>query len=481
MYGDLSSDVVHCPNCNEDVPKTLYCLNCGYPLYKIEQEQKATIQPEVEPEALEVVTSKAPEVDMSVEIEQPVETYVIEEEPEAEPEQTVEIEPETEQILEIEAEPEYVAEPEPEVDEIIEIETTIEVEPEPAPEPEYVSESQPVEVEAPQEEEELAVIEEELEVIEIVEAEPEPLFDEEIEVLPDDSEEEEVLIEEPVEEEPEIEEPSDEALEYEEPEPIEEPSVEEPEIKELPEEVLEYEKPEPIVESEIVAEPQVEEPAPEEPAQQLEVVEEAVYEVEKPEEAVTFIEEETEMMEEIKIEFAPDPLTKEVMDNLAKNITLKIRLVRLLRDGQVKEETFKKLFDSYVDQGRIWVSRRDDTVRRFKADIERMEEGLVNARKDFELLEIRRNIGDADDEEYKVKAPAYKWDIEHLEVEIKNRKGGILYVVNLRKLVPDDEIVELEKMSDAEYNELDSIENISADTVAKMKETLTESLNLLNS
>ena len=206
-----------------------------------------------------------------------------------------------------------------------------------------------------------------------------------------------------------------------------------------------------------------------------------IMEPEEPEKTIDFIEEKPELMEAIRLEFAPDPLTKEVMDNLAKNITLKIRLVRLLRDGQVKEETFKKLFDSYVEQGRIWVSRRDDTVRRFKTDIERMEESLVTARKDFELLEIRRNIGDADDEEYKVKAPAYNWDMEHLESEIKNRKGGVLYVANLRKLVPKEEIVELENMADSDYGELDKIEDITADTIAKMKETLAESLNILNS
>ena len=239
---------------------------------------------------------------------------------------------------------------------------------------------------------------------------------------------------------------------------------------------------EPIMEELEAEEPVVEEPEIDGEAPLPEVEEEQVImEPEKPEKIVEFMEEEPELMEAIRLDFAPDPLTKEVMDNLAKNITLKIRLVRLLRDGQVKEETFKKLFDSYVEQGRIWVSRRDDTVRRFKADIERMEESLVTARKDFELLEIRRNIGDADDEEYKVKAPAYNWDIEHLDVEIKNRKGGVLYVANLRKLVPEEEIIELEKMADTDYGELDKLEDITADTIAKMKETLAESINILNS
>ncbi len=428
MYGDLSSDVVHCPNCKEDVPKTLYCLNCGYPLYKIEQEEKAEVQPEAEPEALEVLAPKEQEVDMSIEIEQSEDTFVLEEtEPETKPEPELAV-PEPE----LEPEPE-LAVPEPELE--IEIETTIEVE------------------EVVAEEETLEQVEPEIHVEELKEEPIEPEMEEELveaEPMLDMETEVDILV---VEEELELE-----------PEPEEE-AIEEPIMEELE------------TEASVVEEPEIEGEAP------LPEVEEepVIMEPEKPEKIVEFMEEEPELMEAIRLDFAPDPLTKEVMDNLAKNITLKIRLVRLLRDGQVKEETFKKLFDSYVEQGRIWVSRRDDTVRRFKADIERMEESLVNARKDFELLEIRKSIGDADDEEYKVKAPAYKWDIEHLEVEIKNRKGGVLYVANLRKLVPKEEIIELEKMADTDYGELDKIEDITADTIAKMKETLAESINILNS
>ena len=321
-----SSEVIHCPNCKEDVPRTLYCLNCGYPLYKLEQEKKSEDQKE------EPVTETEPEVkvDMSVKYEPPQETFMAEE-------------------------PEPDTEPEPETD-------------------------------------------------------PEP--------------------------EPEIEE---------EPETVSEPE-EEPEIVYEPE-------PEPVHESEV--EPEVE------PA------------------LITLEEREEYMMDEIMIEFAPDPLTKEIMDNLAKNITLKVRLVRLLRDNAVKEETFRKLFDSYVDQGRLWVSRRDDIITRFKTDLERMENEFVSARKDFELLEIRKNIGDAGDDEYGVKAPAYKWDIEHLDTEIKSCKGGIQYMVNLKTLVPGEEVAELESLGQADYSDLDNIEGVTSDTIARMKETLAEALNTL--
>ena len=38
MQTELKTEVVLCPNCKEEVPKTLYCLNCGYPLYKMQSE-----------------------------------------------------------------------------------------------------------------------------------------------------------------------------------------------------------------------------------------------------------------------------------------------------------------------------------------------------------------------------------------------------------------------------------------------------------
>jgi len=403
MYGDLASEVIHCPNCKEDVPKTLYCLNCGYPLYKIEQEKPFAEPTEPEPEIAEVEIDT--EIDMTVEIDQPDITPV---EPEIEPEIVLEIE---EPELEIEPLPEPV-EIEPEVEEY---EPIAEPETEPEPEPEIY-----IEVDEPEPEPTPEPMEE-------------PPVEEEIEIEVE-SEEEEVLVE------PELEEPEEEVFE----------PVVEVEEESVPEEVVEVIE-EPVVD--VIEEPEI----------QIPVV----------------VEEKPKMMEEIRIEFAPDPLTKEVMENLAKNITLKIRLVRLLRDGSVKEETFNKLFNSYVDQGRIWVGRRDEIIRRFRADIEIMELSLVAARKDFELLEIRRSIGDANEEEYKVKGPAYRWDIEHLDGEIKNRKAGILYVENLKKLVPDEEIQELQRMAEINYSNLDDIETITPDTLANVKEALAEALNIL--
>jgi hypothetical protein len=369
-----SHEIIHCPNCKEDVPKTLYCLNCGYPLYKLEKQKTE----EEQEKAKEQKIVPQEEVDMSVEIEPPDPISLIEEIP-----------PEVKEvaITEIEAE----------------IETPIYVEEEP-------------------------ILEEEPEIETPIYVEEEPILEEEPEIeTPIYLEHETTLQAEP--ETSEIEQISDryEDVEYEEP---------------VQKDIIEPEK-----ENDFFS----------------------------PEKRGLYT------MNDISIEFAPDPLTKEVIESLAKNITLKIRLVKLLRENQVKEETFEKLFDSYVEQGRLWVSRRDETIGRFETDIDRMEGELVSARKDFELLEIRKNIGDASDQEYSVKAPAFKWDIENLDKEIKNTRGGIQYVINLKGLVPDQEIADLRSMGDNNFSELDEIVGASSETISRIKDTLSDALNILES
>jgi len=52
-------------------------------------------------------------------------------------------------------------------------------------------------------------------------------------------------------------------------------------------------------------------------------------------------------------------------------------------------------------------------------------------------------------------------------------------VVNLKKLVPEEEIAELEEMAETEYSELEAIEGITQDTITNMKDTLAEALSSL--
>ncbi len=64
MASGASGEVVHCPNCKEDVPKTLYCLNCGFPLYREDQPKEEKAESEVKPESSFVDDLNADSLDL---------------------------------------------------------------------------------------------------------------------------------------------------------------------------------------------------------------------------------------------------------------------------------------------------------------------------------------------------------------------------------------------------------------------------------
>ena len=181
----------------------------------------------------------------------------VEEEPEIEEiaEETVEEEPEVEEEIEepevVEPEPEIEAEPEPEIEETVE--EAVKEEPEAELEIEETVEEEP---EAEEEIEEPEVVEPEPEV----EAETEQEIEETVEDVVEEEPETELEIEETVEEEPEVEE------EIEEPEGVEpEPEVESESEPEIEETVVEE-----AVEEEPETEEEIEEPE-EEPKEEFHV------------------------------------------------------------------------------------------------------------------------------------------------------------------------------------------------------------------
>ena len=219
MQTGLKAEALLCPNCKEEVPKTLYCLNCGYPLYKIEVESEPVVVEDA-PEPVAVVEAEVVEEEVVEVAPEPVVTV----EPEVIQEEIVEIMPEPpapvmeEEYVEIVPEPIVEAEPEEEdvfvlVDSVEEIEAPVE---EIVAEPEAI---EPVVEEAPEP------------VVEPVVETPiafEPVVEPIVEVIPEAPVEEEVVVAE--EPEPVVEE-------------VWEPVVEvEPEVVAVPE----YE-PDPVI------------------------------------------------------------------------------------------------------------------------------------------------------------------------------------------------------------------------------------------
>ena len=378
MQRDIQTEVVLCPNCDEEVPKTLYCLNCGYPLYKLELEQ-------AEPEVSEAI--KVEETPELVEPELTREPYVEEEvSPMAEITETT-----VESVLDVaklEEEPEITPVDEPEEPaEVVELVEAVTVQGE--------VEAEVVQIQGPEDIEEDYGVEAEVTAIE--------------------------------------EEPSE--------------SVEEA-VVEVVEEITE-------------AETEAVEEIPEET-----IIEEAL----------------EEQVHETLVDFEPDPIVTSVMEHLAKNISIRIKLVNLLRKGDVKEVTFNRLFESYAAQGERWMNRRNEMLERNRYDLDAMEKAFTEARNGLEELEIKKLIGDASEEEYLAKAKAYDWDISLLDKELQRRKCEIAYLEDLTRVMPAEEVQGLKEMTESCYDALDDLDEsgrISSETVMRVKEAMEEALAYL--
>jgi hypothetical protein len=362
MASGASGEVVHCPKCNEDVPKTLYCLNCGFPLYKEEQpkeekdELEVKIKPMVQPDDDAVIVVDEPE--------------------------------------ELKSEPKIEAQPEP-VPEIKMAEPVIE------------NQVQPVE-------------------------------------------------------------PTQEPIITEAKEPEATTSKPTTEVK--------TEEPQPVEETQPVVEPP---PTPVEQPKPVQIVSEPLskgIEASKIE-AIEMVE---EYQEEIQNKgYVPDPLTKDLMENLMKNISLKLKLIKLYRDGVVKEETFTKLFDDYLKQGKILFSRRDEIIQKLSGDVEEMEDDYAKSSEALELIEIRKSIGEVSEIEYAAKAPAYRWDIDHFDLMAAEKKNKIQYLENVGNIITKEELKELRELASLEYNTLDALQISKDESLNSIKESLYEAIKTL--
>jgi hypothetical protein len=333
-----------------------------------------------------------------------------------EAEPVVEVEPVEEEIVEVVSEPEAHVEPEVVHEEIIEI----------APEPQT-----PIEVEE-------EVVETDLEPVGVVEAEP---VEEDVIILIDSVED----IEAPVE-------------------VVVEPTVEE---------IIDYE-------------PAIEPVA--------DVIAEAEDPVEAPVEMAIVIAQETEPVEVEEVfepmveaepvvvavpEYDPDPGIKAIMENLVKNISMKIKLVDLQRTGGVKPEIFSKLFDSYLARGELLMNSRSENLERVRYDLGSMERALHEAKEGLEELEIRRTIDDVSIEEYAAKAPGFQWDIGQYKDEVGKKHAETYYLEDIKRVMSTEEIGQLISLGEGCIEALDELVEsgvIDGEMAARIRVSLEEAL-----
>jgi hypothetical protein len=181
--------------------------------------------------------------------------------------------------------------------------------------------------------------------------------------------------------------------------------------------------------------------------------------------------------------FEPEPVIREVMEYLAKNLSLKIKLVKMLQDGEVQSETFERLFESYSALGGHLMKTRNDMIQRISYDLDSMDEALRQAKIGLEELKIKMKIGDVSDEEYQAKAPAFEWDIGQYDDKVSRKKGEKAFLESLTLVMPTEDIEELRAIGESSLEDIEELVKsgkIPSETADKVKLTLEEALTYLN-
>lgn len=177
-----------------------------------------------------------------------------------------------------------------------------------------------------------------------------------------------------------------------------------------------------------------------------------------------------------------DPIIFEVMSNLARNVSLRIKLIDLAMRGEVRETTLRRLLGSYAAKGELWINKRNEILERSSYEVSTLEKALENVKAELEELKIRRAIGDASDDEYAAKAPSYEWDIHHLSEKLAQKRLEIGHLESLSKVMPINDFENLKAIAlscQRNIDELASTGRMSPETVAEMKSILEEALELI--
>ena len=92
---------------------------------------------------------------------------------------------------------------------------------------------------------------------------------------------------------------------------------------------------------------------------------------------------------------------------------------------------------------------------------------------------MRRAIGDASEEEYSVKLPAFKWDLEHCDRVVGELVAKLAYLEGLGGVLGEVELGVLRGLAGVQLNTVDALGVESEELFGRVKESLIQSVKLL--
>ncbi len=173
-----------------------------------------------------------------------------------------------------------------------------------------------------------------------------------------------------------------------------------------------------------------------------------------------------------------DPIVKDNISNLNMTSDLITWLVDLYLNGNVEEENFISLFDSYEYQLNQCLKRREQILESAR-DLQPLQKSLNKAVLQLSEIEQKKIIGAISDEEYELKSPVYRWDINKFEREIAKNKSEISALEDLSQIISDEDISDLRSTAENAKDtigELQESGKVSQETATRITRVMDDML-----
>jgi hypothetical protein len=145
----------------------------------------------------------------------------------------------------------------------------------------------------------------------------------------------------------------------------------------------------------------------------------------------------------------------------------------------MKEDTFTRLFNTYSQNEENWTIRYNEITQETTDRISEAKLSHQTAEEALEFIEVRKAIGDATEEEYKIKLPSIKWDLDHYDSVISEGSRKLAYLESLGDVLSSTELNELRGLASVQYNTLDALSVQSEELFTRIRESLIQSIKLL--
>lgn len=179
--------------------------------------------------------------------------------------------------------------------------------------------------------------------------------------------------------------------------------------------------------------------------------------------------------------FEPDPVFVEVQRSLLQSISMKLWLVNVLQEGGIEEKQFIEMFKDYEAQFSSYLDHREKLLN-CSRKVDPLERALRETRVYLEELKMKKTIGTVSDEEYKAKARALEWDINHYEQEISRKMGESDFLEDLTRVLSDEEVSNLQAIAEKcrwAMDNLEASDRVSSETSTRVRDSLHRTLEFL--